>query len=457
MNEPLPPAPTQASLPTIKVGIIRNAIQENIQPDSSGVIAPFSFKPPGGVSGLKRVRIANYTPYVFTVVGVPGGGSGDPPQLLQPFQQNVWNYEASRGEITLNAAQDDSPLAVPPLRFAYSAGTATGDLLFNYVTVEWTDTPDLFFGYYPVDLGGVAITAEALRVTNPLPTVIPVGTDPVAVAVDAARQRAYVVNATSQTISVIDTATQTVMSTVTMSHTPTDVAVNTVTGRVYVTFSDEPNIGMFDGDPLAHIGNVAVGDNQVGITVDPTTNKKYASLVGGNVAVLDATDVHTGNVVVAGTLAGIAHNTVTGQVYVAVSSTNRVVQIDEATDVVVGIPIVLTGTVPKGIECDSLTNRIYVACSTSDTVSDIDGATALETASIAVGTDPVAVAIDATTSKVYVADNGANSVSVIDEGTDTVVDTLAPGVGPVDVAVNETTNKVFVVIAADAVVVLNGV
>lgn len=448
-------ASTQAALGNVRSGIIRNAIQGNVQPDAGGSIAPFSFTPPGGTSGWKRVRISNYTPYLFQVIGVPGGGSGDSPQMLQPFQQNVWNYVASRGQITLTSAEEGSPLAVPPLRFAYGEGTATGDLLFNYVTVEWTDTPDLFFGYYPVPLTGVDINAEALRNLAPVPVVIPVGVTPVAVATDPTRQRAYVANSASHTVTVINTATNTVYATLLIGFAPTDVAVDTSNGRLYVSRTGSNSLIMFQGN--FSVGTVDVGASQTGITVDSVTHKKYVSLAGGSkVAILNATDVHTGDITVGAGPSGIDNNPVTGQVYVANTTDDTVTQIDEATDLVVGAPIVV-GNGPVSVTVDSVLNRVYVANSLADTVSHINGVTALVVATIAVGDKPVGLDVDMVTSKVYVADQNSNSVSVIDETTDTITATFAPGVGPTDVAVNATTNLIYVTIAADAVAVLQGV
>lgn len=449
-----PHAPTQAALGAVRAGVIRNAIEENVQPNALGVIPPFSFQPPGGVSGWKRVRISNYSPYVFQVIGVPGGGSGDPPQLLQPFQQNVWNYLASRGTITLIAAQEGSPLAVPPLRFAYADGTAAGELLFNYVTVEWTDTPDLFFGYYPSPLPGIAIEAEALHVVSPVPTVIPVGTTPVAIAMDVFNNRAYVANNGSHNVSVIDLNSNTVVATIDVTNPPTDLAVNLADGKLYVARSGVNDVLIIQAN--VPIGSVNVGAAQTGITVDPFTGKKYVSLVTDRVRVIGPTELVIGAPIVVGTgPKGIDANPATGQVYVANETDGTVSQIDEATELVVGPPIAV-GAGPVDVRADGLLNQIYSADAVDDTVSDIDGLTALVTATVLVGNKPVGLDIDQTRSRLYVANQDSNSVSVVDENTNVVIDTLSPGVGPTDVGLNPVANTVYVPIAANAVVVLAG-
>lgn len=456
------PAPTQASLGTVRAGVIRHAINETVQVDATGVIPPFSFQPPGGTSGWARVRISNYSPYLFQVVGIPGGGSGDPPQLLQPFQQNVWNYKASRGTITLIAALEGSPLAVPPLRFTYEDGTAAGDELVNFVTVEWTDTPDLFFGYYPVPLVGVCIGAAVNRVSLG-PGVVPVGSTPIAIALltviplsGPVTRYAYVANSASHNVTVINLDTLTVTGTLDTVLPPTDIAFDTTNRKLYVARSGTHSVLIYlDG---VIIGAVDVGADQTGICVDTVTHKKYVSLAGGNlVAVLSATDVHLGNIVVGADPKGLDANAATGQVYVSNSTDDTVSQIDEATDLVVGAPIAV-GTTPVAVTCDTVHNRIYVANSGSDNVSDIDGATALVTATIGVGDHPIGIdcnsAVLLADARVYVANQGTNSVSVIGENTDTVIGTLAPGVGPTDVVIDTFADLVYVTIAADAMVIL---
>jgi YVTN family beta-propeller protein len=468
MSDIQPPAPTQAALGKIRSGVVRNDIQENVQPDATGAIAPFSFQPPGGVSGWKRVRIANYTPYVFQVIGIPDGGSGDPPQLLQPFQENVWNYVASRGTITLIAAQDNSPLAVPPLQFAYGEGTAKDQLLYNFVTIEWTDTPDLFFGYYPVPLVGIAITAEAQSVVPIIPS-IPVGASPLAVVTNPNTNRIYVANHGSNSISVIDGGSMSVIANIAIGHSPVDLAINPSVGLLYVATSDGSHLVIrIDTTTNTVVGSTNVGADQTGISVVPLPSfapggdKKYVSLAGGtHVAVIDGTQtllVGAGYPVVVGNAplgSDVNIGVATPQVYVANSTDGTVSQIDSVADTVAHT--IAVGVLPTDVAVDPVTGQVWVVNATDHTVSEIDAATNAVTHTIGVGTDPIGVSADSVTGKVYTANNGANSVSVIDEATHLVVATLIPGVGPKDVAVDSATNKVYVPITANEVVVLNGV
>jgi YVTN family beta-propeller protein len=452
MSDTPPPAPTQAALGPVRASVVRTAIEANVQPDTSGIIAPFTFKPPGGFGGWKRVRISNYSPYAFLVVGVPGGGNADPPQIIQPYQSNVWNYENSRGVITLNAAVDESsPLAVPPLRFAYAAGTALGSLLYNFVTCEWTDNPDLFFGYYPVPLTGISITAEGIL--TPTSEIIPAGKDPLAIAGDPTNNRLYIADNASNTVTVIDTNSGTVVASIPVDNQPQGIACDPATGKVYVACTGAGKVDIISTATLTVVGVLTVA-GAYDVTIDFTTGKKFVSDNGTHVFPISAGDVVGAGIAVGNGPQGIGANPATSLVYVANNGDNTVSVIDAVTQAVVGIPIAV-GAGPVAVEADPTRNLIFVTNSTAGppgTVSVINGATALVIHTIAVGNDPIAVNGDFGRGKVYIVNNGSNTVSVIDETSFTVTDTKAPGIGPLaDQVLN---NRVWVTITAGVVVAL---
>src|SRR5271170_7304332 len=62
---------------------------------------------------------------------------------------------------------------------------------------------------------------------------VPVGTGPVAVAVNSVTNQIYVLNQTSENVTVIDGATNNT-TTVPVGPNPVDIAVNSVTNQIYV-------------------------------------------------------------------------------------------------------------------------------------------------------------------------------------------------------------------------------
>ena len=71
--------------------------------------------------------------------------------------------------------------------------------------------------------------------TNTVIATIPVGDTPCGVAVSPDGTRAYVTNLVDDTVSVIDTATNTVTATIPVGDGPDGVAVSPDGTRVYVT------------------------------------------------------------------------------------------------------------------------------------------------------------------------------------------------------------------------------
>ncbi|MGY5129360.1 DUF5074 domain-containing protein, partial [Streptomyces nigrescens] len=75
-------------------------------------------------------------------------------------------------------------------------------------------------------------------------TTIPAGTSPLAVAV-AANGKVYVANASSNNVTVIDSATDTVLATLPAGISPVAVAV-AANGKVYVANASSNNVTVID-------------------------------------------------------------------------------------------------------------------------------------------------------------------------------------------------------------------
>ena len=203
-----------------------------------------------------------------------------------------------------------------------------------------------------------------------------------------AAPNAYVANSGSGTVSVIDTATDAVVATVTVGTSPDGVAVSPDGSRVYVASSGRGTVSVIDTATDTVAGTVNVGTFPVGVAVSPDGSRVYvANLGSGTVSVIDT-----------------------------------------ATDTVAGT--VNVGTSPVGVAVSPDGSRVYVANENSDTVSVIDTATDTVAGTVNVGTFPVGVAVSPDGSQVYVADDVGNTVSVIDTATDTVAATVAVGTRP---------------------------
>ncbi|HBP62690.1 MAG TPA: YncE family protein [Desulfosporosinus sp.] len=156
-------------------------------------------------------------------------------------------------------------------------------------------------------------------------------------------KRTYVLNSSSNTISVIDGETNSFIGNVIVGSGPFGVGVNPTTNRIYVANFGSNNVSVIDGNSNTVITTITVGTSPVGVGVNPTTNRIYVTNRGGhNVSVID----------------GFTH---------------------------VVIATIPAGASPEGVNVNPATNRIYISNHGSTNVSVINGSTHTIIASIAVG------------------------------------------------------------------------
>jgi len=104
----------------------------------------------------------------------------------------------------------------------------------------------------------------------------------------AAAPFAYVTNAFSNNVSVIDTASNTVTATVTVGFLPRDVAVTPDGKHAYVTNQFSNNVSVIDTASNTVTATVAVGNIPAGVAVTPDGTHAYVTnALSNNVSVID--------------------------------------------------------------------------------------------------------------------------------------------------------------------------
>jgi DNA-binding beta-propeller fold protein YncE len=109
---------------------------------------------------------------------------------------------------------------------------------------------------------------------------VQVGHKPRSVAVNPVTGRIYVVNGgnESYSVTVIDGGSLTPLVTIPLGQGPTHVAVNSRTNRIYVSNFGQGRIHVIDGDTHQVLSPILIGPGPQGLTVDESTNTVYVAL-----------------------------------------------------------------------------------------------------------------------------------------------------------------------------------
>jgi uncharacterized protein len=126
--------------------------------------------------------------------------------------------------------------------------------------------------------------------TNAL-TSVATGEIPCAVAVDPVAKRVYVANYGSDSVTVIDAASdaasQKVIATVQVGEHPQAVAVDSGTHRAYVANTGNSTVSVIDGTLNRVIATVKTGKAPYAIAVDREMHRAYVATMAGGVTVID--------------------------------------------------------------------------------------------------------------------------------------------------------------------------
>ncbi|MGN6253590.1 MAG: beta-propeller fold lactonase family protein [Solirubrobacterales bacterium] len=265
-----------------------------------------------------------------------------------------------------------------------------------------------------------------------------------------AAPKAYVLNYNTDSVAVIDTATnQIVGPEIPVGSGPYNIAIAPDGKTAYELNESGESITVID----LQTGQVAGPEIELGarpyvIAISPDGKTAYLTTSSGKVLVLDTqTNQVVGSIPVEGeasSLWGVAFSPDGKTAYVANDENNTVVVIDTATRQVVGAPIPV-GEDPINIAFTPDGSRAYVTNDESNDVSVIDTAARQVVATIPVGEEPWGVSITPDGKKAYVANYLSQNVSVIDTQTNRVVGSPIPvGEEPYETAITPDGKTLYV-------------
>lgn len=280
---------------------------------------------------------------------------------------------------------------------------------------------------------------------------IAVGALPDSVVLSPDGARAYVTNAGENTVSVIDTGTNTpVDAPISIVALPQAAVISPDGSLLYVaavdTTTSAGSVTVIDTATNTTVGApISVGALAQAIAVSPDGGHLYIANAGDNtVSVIDtATNTVVGApIAVGGFPDAVAVSPEGSRVYVANFNDNSVTVIDTATNTAIGDPIMVGGG-PFSLAVSPDGTRLYVTNSSDDSVSVIDTVSHLDSR-VAVGDAPSGVAISSDGTHLYVTNSSGHTVSVIDTATNVLVTNITVGSIPFAIAVSPDSTRAYI-------------
>jgi YVTN family beta-propeller protein len=238
------------------------------------------------------------------------------------------------------------------------------------------------------------------------------------------------VPSSNNTISVIDTATDALVTTLPTGADPVGVAVSPAGNRVYVTNFSAGTVSVFDSVKNTALSTITVGAQPRGIQVSPDGTKVAVANFGTNASpgnTISIFDVTSGQVtplsVGAGPMA-VAYNASGSRLYVANLLDRSVSVVDTASSTVVATLGVAANPVALAINASG--TRLYVAhtsatgAGTGGSVTVIDTSIPQAVASAGLSGDPEWLAVSPDGGRVYIAIGTTGTLGVFDTATNRV-------------------------------------
>ena len=288
-------------------------------------------------------------------------------------------------------------------------------------------------------------------------TTIAAGDSPSAIAINTVTNKVYVANEFSDNVTIIDGATN-ATKTVAVCKRPQYIAVNTRTNKVFVNCGTDSVLTMIDGATGTVTATFPIGSNGP-ITVDEAFNRVYVVRAGGNdeVTLVDPVAPNWYSIATDGYWPlNQALDSANRRLYVTAYASGevRVVDLTSTSDHPPTVPIGVWSK-PVYIALNTKTARAYVTGEDPrgpiNVINTADrSGTSFAPAGHAVG--PRGIAINTSTNKVYAAFNG--EVVVIDGATNAL--TFLPMGTPVALAVNPNNNRIYAPAGDGSMAIING-
>ncbi len=269
--------------------------------------------------------------------------------------------------------------------------------------------------------------------------------EPVGAAFDSLNSYIYVTNHNSENVSVINGATNKIVTSIPIIVSPNGAAFDSSNGYIYVTESS-CRVSVINGATNTIVENLPVGECPHGVAFDSSNGYIYvANEFSQNISVINTSTNHEVSSISVSACTdpmGAVFDSSNGYIYVTTQFGNDVYVINGSTnDVIKTIPV---GKCPLDDAYDSSNGYIYVTNAGSGNVSVINGSTNNVIKTISVGNSPHGVAFDSSNGYILVTNANSGNVSVINGLTNIVVSTISVGSEPYGTAYDSFNGYMYV-------------
>lgn len=265
----------------------------------------------------------------------------------------------------------------------------------------------------------------------------------------AAAPFAYVPNQKGGSISVIDTASDKVVRTLTahdqLGKRLQAIDIDPRTGTLYVVDAEHNRLFAIDPATDKVVHSVAIGPDAEGVRLAPSHKQLAVCAEGQNKVLLinKTTFQIEASIPVEGRNPEHCEFTADGKwLLTSNEGSDNLDVIDVAKHASVGV--IPTSGHPRGAAFVPGTSHLYVAQEAANSVDEIDFAARKKIATIPTGVRTAGITISADGKRIYAANGGAGSVAVIDGATNKVIADIPVGKRPWNMALTPNGAKLYV-------------
>jgi DNA-binding beta-propeller fold protein YncE len=308
---------------------------------------------------------------------------------------------------------------------------------------------------------------------------VPVGASPILAAVDEQTGRAFVVDWAGTTapasVSVLDTATGTLLRTVAIGINPRAIAVDRRAGRVFVLNDGaypapgHGSISVLDALSGQVLHTVAIGafpPLQGGVVVDEVRGRAFAinsTAHGGRVTVIASRSGRVARRVrVTGEPTALGVDLSAGHVFVgwvAADETGRVNMLDAASGRV--LRAIAVDAYPRTMAADPRSGRMVLITASGVSMLDSRTGAIVHSTALEVAGEATALAVDSRLGRAFTIDRAPrhgfhSAIDIVDTHTGRLLRTVAVGVSAFGEVVDERCGRLFVTNAGSGTVSVIG-